>query len=438
MSRRFPPLLLCCLLLIACAWAQTPARWAPSAADVNAVYPEVQALYVDLHRNPELSFQEQQTSAKLAERLRALGYEVSTNIGKTGVVAVLPNGTGPTVLVRTDMDALPVQEKTGLEFASKVMAKNSAGETVPVMHACGHDVHMSSWFGTAKLLAGNRQRWHGTLVLIAQPAEELGEGAAAMLKDGLFTRFPRPDFALAFHDDSGIPAGQVGYVSGYATAASDDVDIRIYGRGGHGAVPQSTVDPIVIAARTVLALQTIVSREKDPLEPAVVSIGSIHGGTKENIIPDEVRLQLTVRTYKEAVRKQVLAAIARIAKGEALAANAPREPEVKVTPGLHATYNDPQLTARVTAALKRTLGDANVYEVPPKMVSEDFSEYGLAGVPSFMFFVGGVNPEKFAAAKESGTPLPSLHSPLWAPEVEPTLKTALLTETTAVLELLAK
>jgi hippurate hydrolase len=426
--------------MAAAAAAQTkPIAWtAPSAEQVNAIYPEVEAFYLDLHRNPELSLQEQQTAAKLAARMKALGYDVTTGVGGTGVVAVLRNGQGATVLLRTDMDALPVDEKTGLPYASQVVVKNDSGAAVPVMHACGHDLHMASWFATGKLMATNRQRWQGTLILIGQPAEEIGAGASAMLKDGLFTRFPKPEFALAIHDDASLPAGQVGYTSGYTMASSDSVDITIFGRGGHGAQPQNTIDPIVIAARTVLALQTIVSRENNPLDPAVITVGTIHGGTKNNIIPDEVKLELTVRSYKPEVRKQLLASIERVAKGEAIAGGAPREPLVKVAPAANATYNDPELTKRLASALRNTLGQANVVEIPPKMVFEDFSEFSLAGVPSAIFAVGGVEPATFAAARQSGAPLPGLHSSLWAPDREPTLKTAITVETTALLELLRR
>jgi amidohydrolase len=440
MKRRLVGLVGSCVLMAVGTAAQTkPTPWtAPSAEQVNAIYPEVEAFYLDLHRNPELSLHEQQTAAKLAARMKALGYEVTPGVGGTGVVAVLRNGQGHTVLLRTDMDALPVEEKTGLAYASQVVVKSDSGATVPVMHACGHDVHMSSWFGTAKLMATNRQRWHGTLILIGQPAEEIGTGASAMLKDGLFTRFPKPNFALAIHDDAGLPAGQVGYTSGYTMASSDSVDITIFGRGGHGAQPQNTVDPIVIAARTVLALQTIVSRENNPLDPAVITVGTIHGGTKNNIIPDEVKLELTVRSYKPEVRKRLLASIERVAKGEALAGGAPREPLVKVEPAANATYNDPELTKRLASALRNTLGQANVIEIPPKMVFEDFSEFSLAGVPSVLFAVGGVEPVKFAAAQQSGTPLPGLHSSLWAPDREPTLKTAITVEATVLLELLGR
>jgi amidohydrolase len=440
MKSRFVAVLGCSLLMGVVAAAQTVpvARMGLSATQVNAVYPDVEALYVDLHRNPELSLHEQHTAAKLAERMIALGYEVTTGIGGTGVVAVLRNGSGPTVLLRTDMDALPIQEKTGLPYASSVTMKTDSGDTVPVMHACGHDIHMSSWYGTAKLMAANRQNWHGTLIMIGQPAEETLSGASAMLKDGLFTRFPKPNFALAIHDDATLPAGQVGYTPGYSMPANDWVDITIFGRGGHGAQPQDTVDPIVIGARTVLALQTIVSREINPRDPAVITVGVFHGGTKANIIPDDVKLQLTVRSYTPEVRKHLLASIERIAKGEALAGGAPREPLVQVTPAVNATYNDPELTKRVAAALRNALGEASVAEIPPKMVVEDFSEFSLAGVPSVIFWVGGVEPAKFAAAKQSGSILPGLHSSLWAPDREPTLKTAIMAEMAALLEVLGR
>lgn len=367
-----------------------------------------------------------------------LVYQVTTGVGGAGIVAILKNGDGPTVMLRTDMDALPVEEKTGLPYASKATTKDSAGTTVSVMHACGHDVHMSSWYGTAKLMATNRQRWHGTLILIGQPAEETGEGAIAMLQDGLFTRFPKPSYALAIHDDPTLPAGQVGFTIGYTMASTDSVDVTIYGRGGHGAQPQDTVDPIVIGARTVMALQTIVSREINPRDPAVVTVGVFNGGTKNNVIPDEVKLQLTVRSYKPEVRKRLLASIERIVKGEALAGGSPKEPLIKVTPTANATYNDPELTKREVGALKKILGDSNVMEVPPKMVFEDFSEYTLAGVTATIFYVGGVEPAKFAAAKQSGTVLPGLHSSLWAPDREPTLKTAVMAETAMLMDLMAK
>jgi len=283
-----------------------------AVSGLDALYPQLDALYLDLHKNPELSGKETKTAAKLAERLRSLGYQVTTGVGGTGVVGVLKNGTGPTVLVRTELDALPVEEKTGLPYASKATATDPSGKTVPVMHACGHDVHMTSWTGAATLLARTKDRWRGTVVMIAQPAEETVKGAKAMLADGLFSRFPKPDFAIAIHDKADLPAGKVTFVPGYMFANVDSVDVTLFGRGGHGGKPETTVDPIVMAARTVLALQQLVSREKDPLEPAVVTVGSIHGGFKHNIIPDQVHLQLTVRSYSPEVRKQLLDGVVRL------------------------------------------------------------------------------------------------------------------------------
>jgi amidohydrolase len=417
-----------------------PANWTtPTTAEVDAIFPDIDALYVDLHRNPELAFQEIQTSAKLAARVKALGFDVTTGVGKTGVVAVLRNGAGPTVMLRTELDALPVEEKTGLPFASTVVVKNAAGQPTPVMHACGHDLHMAAWAGTARLMAEHRDRWSGTLVMVGQPAEEGLGGARQMLSDGLFTRFPRPDFALSLHDDDTMPAGTIGYHPGWFRAMSDSVTITVYGRGGHGAMPHNTVDPIVLASRIVLSLQTIVSRENNPIDPVVITVGSIHGGTQANVIPDEVRLQLSVRTYTDEVRTRTFAAIRRVAKGEATAAGAPREPLVETPARANPpVYNDPVLTLRLAGALKKGLGEASVVEMPAKMTSEDFSEYGLAGVPSALLHVGAVHPTKLAEARQSGIPVPAPHSPEWAPEREPTLKGAIRAETTALLELLRK
>jgi hippurate hydrolase len=430
--------LLAASLLSAPAHTATRPAWTtPSKEQIDAIYPEVEALYLDLHRTPELSRQENETAAKLAERAKALGYEVTAGVGGTGVIAVLLNGSGPTVLLRTDMDALPIEEKTGLPYASKVVVKGDSGQTIPVMHACGHDIHMASWIGTARLMATNRDRWHGTLVLMGQPAEEVGEGAASMIKDGLLTRFPKPDFALAIHDSPDLPVGRIGYTPGFACAASDAVDITIFGVGGHGARPELTIDPVVIAARTVLTLQTIVSRENRPLDPVVITVGSIHGGTKHNIIPDEVRLQLTVRSYKPEVRKRILGAIERVAKGEALASGAPKEPSFKVTPNANALYNDPALTGRLVSKLRNVLGAESVVEQEPRMVSEDFAELGLAGIPSTDVWVGAVDPATLLASERGEGPSPSLHSALWAPAYNPTLKTAIKVETTELLELLA-
>lgn len=433
-------LIVTCLLTLALASSSLAqsAKYQPSEQDVNAIYLPIETLYLDLHEHPELSFHETQTAAKMAQGLRTLGFEVTAGVGGNGVVGVLKNGAGPTVLIRTDMDALPVPEKTGLAYASKVTATDDSGHTVPVMHACGHDLHMSSWMGTATLLAKNKNRWRGTVVMIGQPAEERVAGAKAMIGDGLFTRFPKPNYAIAIHDSPLYPAGAVAVVPGYTAANSDSVEINVFGRGGHGAAPETTVDPIVLAAKIILSLQTIVSRENNPLDPAVVTVGSIQGGTKSNIIPDTVVLKLTVRSYKNQVREHLISAIERIAKGEALASGAPREPEVKVTESVHATYNDPAVSDRLSAALKRNLGDKNVLAGEPIMGAEDFSEFGRAGIPSVIFWVGAAEPAKLAEAKAKGTTLPSLHSSLFAPYIPDAIKTAIRAESTAAFELLGQ
>lgn len=405
-----------------------------SSADFDQLYPKLHQLYLDLHQAPELSLHEQKTSERLISELKPLGYEVSGGVGGYGVVAVLKNGAGPTVLFRTETDALPVEEKTGLPYASKVRT----AEGTPVMHACGHDLHMSAWVGTATWMAAHKDRWSGTLVMIAQPAEEVVKGARAMLADGLYTRFPKPNYALAIHDDSNLPSGEVGFTPGYALANSDSIDVVVFGKGGHGAQPQSTVDPIVIAARVVSGLQTLVSRQNNPLDPIVVTVGQIHGGTKNNIIPDQVTLGLSVRTYKKEVREKVLQGIERVAKAEAELAGAPRPPEIKIIETTTAVYNDPKLTQRLVAALRNSLGDSNVIEIPPKMVSEDFSYYAQDGIPEAMFHVGAVDPKTFAQAQSSGAILPSLHSALFAPDFQPTLQTAMETEVTELLELMGK
>ncbi|RKG57587.1 amidohydrolase [Corallococcus sp. AB011P] len=407
-------------------------------AGLDALYPELDALYRDLHQTPELSLQEEKTAAKLAERLRKLGFEVTPKVGGHGVVALLRNGKGPTVMLRTDLDGLPVEEKTGLPYASKTKAKDGAGTEVAVMHACGHDVHMTSWIGTATLLARTKDRWRGTLMLVGQPAEEMGAGARQMLADGLFKRFPKPDVAVAMHTVANAAAGTVRFTPGYALASVDAVDVTLYGKGGHGAYPHTTVDPVVMAARTILSLQTLVSREKSPLEPAVLTVGSIHGGTKHNIIPDEVRLQLTLRTYKPEVRKALLAGIERITKAEAMASGAPRPPTVNVTEGTPATYNDPELTKRLVDAVGKVLGEKNLSETPSVMGGEDFSEYGRAGVPSVMLWLGITEPKRFAEAKGAEEALPSPHSPFYAPDRERALRTGVTLLTTSALELLGR
>jgi len=406
------------------------------SGEVEAIYSDARALYLDLHQNPELSSHETQTAAKLAGRLRDLGYAVTEQVGGTGVVALLKNGAGPTVMLRTELDALPVEEKTGLPYASKVRAKDDSGRDVGVMHACGHDVHMASLFGTAAIMAHNKAAWHGTLILIGQPAEETISGAKRMIEDGLMTRFPKPDVALALHVGNQLAAGKVGLGPGHRFSNADSLRITIYGKGGHGSQPNSTIDPIVIAARTVIALQTIVSREVKPGEVAVVTIGYIQAGTKNNIIPDQAELGITVRSYKPEVRKQVLAAIARITKAEANAAGALREPKIEHYEATDAVYNDPALTQRLEGVLESTLGKENVVVEDPGMASEDFSFFTAQGIPSFYFSLGGADPDKFTEAKATGTNLPSNHSPLFAPDVDLALHTGIAAEVALLRNLL--
>lgn len=398
-------------------------------------------LYRHLHANPELSFQEEKTADRLADELTKAGFEVTTGVGKHGVVAILKNGNGPTVLVRSDLDGLPVKEQTGLSYASKVVTKDDAGKEVPVMHACGHDIHITCLVGVARVLSQIKNQWHGTLVLIGQPAEERGGGAKAMLKDGLFTRFPKPDFCLALHDSADLPAGKVSYTPGFAMANVDSVDITVRGVGGHGSHPDKTKDPVLLASQIVVALQSIVSREIDPGEPAVVTVGSIHGGTKHNIIPDEVKLQLTVRSYTDDIRHQTLTAIQRIARGQAVAAGLPEDrlPLVAIEDDFTAaTYNDPKLTERLVGVFKSWLGETNTVRRKPTMGGEDFGEFGRTPdkIPICMFDLGGVKREVFEESRRTGKPLPSLHSSLWAPDPEPTLKTGITAMTAAVLELM--
>jgi amidohydrolase len=424
-----------CLLVIsltAAACAQVP-----TAKEVDSVYPNADALYLDIHQNPELSGHETQTAAKIAARLRAAGYEVTEHVGGTGVVAILKNGAGPTVMLRTELDALPVEEKTGLPYASKVHTKNDSGQDVPVMHACGHDLHMASLVGTAEIMAHTKNTWHGTLMLIGQPAEETITGAKAMISDGLFTRFPKPDVAVALHVGNGEPAGEIAIVPGIISTNADSVRITIYGKGGHGAYPQTTIDPIVIAARTILALQTIASREVRPGELAIVTVGYFHAGTKNNIIPDRAEMGLTIRTYKQDIRQQVLAAITRITKAEAAAAGAPQEPLIEHYEATDAVYNNPALAEHLRAPLEAALGkDKVIVSSEPGSASEDFSFFLAEGVPGFFFSLGGADPEKFAQAKASGTALPSNHSPLFAPDVDPALHTGITSEVAVLRNLL--
>src|SRR2546430_5160102 len=418
----------------------------------DAELPSLLGIYKDIHTHPELSGYEERTAALIAQELRAAGCQVTEHLGKYensklkgyGVVAVMKNGDGPTVLVRTDMDALPVEEETGLPYASKAVAKNDEGKDVHVMHACGHDAHMAAFIGTARALGKLKSQWHGTIVFVAQPAEELGTGARALLKDGLYEKFGKPDFALGFHDKADLETGRVGVTEGYATANVDSVDVTVRGVGGHGAYPHKTKDPIVLAAMMINDWQTIASRENNPLDPIVVTVGSIHGGTKNNIIPDEVTMQLTVRTYKSDVRERVLAAIEQIAKGIAAAGGVPpeRPPIVTVSKDefCPATYNNPELTKRLIAVWKTSLGNENVKIVDPTMGGEDFSEYSLPdhSIPAVDFHIGAVEPAKIAEYKQSGKELPSLHSSKFAPVPEPTIRVGIIGMTSAVLELMKK
>jgi amidohydrolase len=424
------------LLALAVAAPLHAQRSSSVAAEVDAAYQKGEALYVDLHKAPELSFHETATATRIASELRTLGFDVTTGVGGTGVVAVLKNGAGPTVLLRTELDALPVTEATGLAFASTVRTKDDNGTDVGVMHACGHDLHMAAVVSTARIMAGDRSRWHGTLVVIGQPAEERTSGARAMIADGLLTRFPRPDFAIAVHDDPRYPSGMIGYHAGPILSNSDAITIRIFGRGGHGARPETTVDPVVIAARTVLTLQTIVSREISPFDQAVITVGAIHGGTKRNIIPDEVRLDLTVRSFTDPVRQHLRSAIERVAKAEAAAAAAPKEPSIELSEPTNALVNDTVLTARISSMLIRELGPTRVRDLPPESASEDFSEFQRAGIPTLMLRVGATEPAVYDKAMREGATLPSLHNAAFKPDLEPTLKAAITAELLTLRELM--
>jgi len=425
------------------------------AADLRtAVDREVPALidiYKDLHAHPELSHHEEHTAAFIAAQLRKDGFTVTEHVGKYsdgkgafGVVGVLKNGPGPVLLLRTELDALPVEERTGLPYASHVRTVNDSGQNVSVMHACGHDLHMTSFVGAARMLTAMKDQWSGTLVMIGQPSEETIDGARAMLADGFYERFPKPDFAIALHDSPTVEAGKVGVTSGPLLAGSRSVEVIMRGLGGHGAHPEATKDPIVMAAEFIMAMQTIVSRQLPPQSPAVITVGSIHGGAKSNIIPDEVKMLLTTRAYDEDLRRQIVEDIDRTARGIALAAGVPpdRAPIVKAsdTENVPATYNDPKLAARMRAVFAAALGADNVVDADPEMASEDFGLFGLEGrqIPIFMFRLGATSAARMAESKRTGKPLPSLHSSLFYPEPEPAIRTGVITETAAVLDLLRK
>lgn len=448
-SSRLPLFLLVLVFALRLGCAPTAARaQALSADDLDAIttasqpiYPELEAIYKDLHQNPELSMQEKRTAGKVAEELRKTGFQVTEGVGETGVVGVFANGTGPTVLLRADMDGLPIKEMTGLPYASQVEFVDESGFKTGVMHACGHDVHMTCLLGAARTLIALKDRWAGTLVVIMQPGEERGAGARLMLADGLYTKFPRPDYAMALHVDSSIEAGAVGYTSGYAMANVDSVDIIVRGVGGHGAYPETTRDPVLIAAQMIVAFQSIVSREISALEPAVITVGSIHGGSKHNIIPNEVKLQLTIRSYSDEVRKRLLDAIARVANGVAQAMGVPESlaPIIDVrdeyTP---ATWNDPELTRRQKKVFEALLGADKVHKREPMMGGEDFGRYGREEprVPILLFRLGSVTKEAIETPDPKTGMRPSLHTAFYKPETEPTIRTGVKAMTAAALELL--
>lgn len=395
---------------------------------IEKIYPELDRFYKHLHQNPELSLQEKETSARIATELRSLGYEVTEGIGGYGVVGVLKNGAGPTLLIRTDMDALPMEEKTGLPYASTKKAISNDGKETYVAHSCGHDIHMSVFIGTAKVMVENKSSWRGTLLMVGQPAEENGMGAWNMMNDGLYQRFPYPDYAIALHDDPFLPAGTVGFKSGPLMAGVDMMNVTVYGEGAHGAAPHTGIDPIVLSAQMIQAYQTIVSRRIAPTEPAVVTVGSIHGGTVHNIIPDEVTMQLTLRSYSSEVREEMISSIKRISENLARSAGLPeskmptywiREPH---TPAL---INDYQLTEQMVKVFKANLGEEKVVEVKAQMIGEDFSRFGMQDrkIPITMFYLGANDPAFLKKAKEEGLEIPGLHSPYFAPLPEPTIKT---------------
>ena len=405
--------------------------------------PSLMEIYRDLHAHPELSMQEVRTPARLAPEVRELGFEVTEHVGKTGAVAVLKNGPGPVLLIRADMDALPVKEQTGLPFASTAVGRLPDGTEAPVMHACGHDTHMTAWVGTARRLAAMKDEWSGTIVMVLQPGEELGYGAKAMLDDGLYTRFPKPDFMLAFHDSASLPAGTIGITRGYTFANVDTVDINVRGVGGHGAYPQTTTDPIVLASRIVMALQTLVSREIDPLESGVVTVGSFHSGSKHNVISDHAKLQLTVRSYTPEVRKTLLDGIARICRGEAIAAGVPddRMPIITIDPDhTPSVFNTAELATRLMDLFRSQFGSERVVETRAIMAGEDFSQFWLTdqSKQSVIFWVGGVPHSQWEAADGKMAKLPSIHSPFWAPDAEAVISTATEAMTVAALDILRK
>ena len=412
----------------------------PVLAGLAAIAPGLEELYRDIHQHPELSMQERRTAGTAAERLRSSGYDVTTGVGGTGVVGLLRNGDGPTVMLRADMDALPIAEATGLAYASTTTATDADGNEVPVMHACGHDMHVAWLAGVTELLAGARDAWRGTVLAVFQPGEEIAAGAQAMIDDGLFDRFPKPEVILGQHVMP-APAGDIGLRPGTTQAAADSLEVRMFGRGAHGSMPESSVDPVVMAAATVLRLQTVVSREIAPSQAAVVTVGALQAGTKDNVIPDEAVLKINVRTFDEQVRSRVLDAIRRIVEAEATASGAPRAPEITTTEHYPLTVNDPDRTARVAAALRAQFGEDRVHDLAsPYSASEDFGSFGTEwGVPSVFWYVGGTDAALYREAEQAGRvaeDIPTNHNPRFAPVIHPTLETGVEAMTTAALDAL--
>lgn len=411
------------------------------AAIVQQEYRELFDLYRHIHANPELAQQEKNTAALMAAELKKAGFTVTENVGGYGVVGIMKNGPGPTIMVRTDMDALPIREQTGVPYASTATQTGATGEQIPLMHACGHDMHMAVWTGVARVLSQMKTNWSGTVMLIAQPAEETGTGARAMLDDGLFSRFPVPDYALALHVNSSLETGKVGYVPGYSLANIDMIDITVKGKGGHGAMPHSAIDPVVLASRLVMDFQTIVSRVISPMEPAVVTVGSIHGGTTGNTIPTEVKMELAVRSLNDEVQQQIIEHIRKICKGVAESAGLSGNelPSIVINPGgSPSVYNDPQLSEKLAAHFTTVIGKENVIRLNPEMYGEDFGRYGRTGVPVpiLLYSLGVVPKEKMEAAMREKKPLPSTHSPLFIPETTTAMQTGVLTMSSAVMHLL--
>ena len=420
------------LLVMPHAQAGDPATW------VNANMESLVRLYIHFHENPELSFQEEKTSQRFAEELEKIGCQVTQNFGGYGVVGIMENGTGPVVMLRADLDGLPVTERTGRPYASQIQVEGESGGMVGVMHACGHDIHMTNLLGTAQYLAAHKDQWQGTLMLIGQPAEERGSGAVAMIDAGLFEKFKKPDVCLAIHCAAGIPSGKIALRGGFMMANVDSVDVTFYGRGGHGAYPHTTVDPIVEAAKFVLDIQTMVSREIKPTEPAVITVGSIHAGTKHNIIPDDCHLQLTVRSYADDVRVKLLEGIKRKARAAALSVGA-KEPLIKVSEGTPSLANDEDLVARLNPVFKKALADKDVLVADQVMGGEDFSQFGRqGGMPTLLFWVGAVNQDRLSRYGKMGLPIPSLHSAEFYPDTEPVLTTGITAMASAVLDLMPR